>query len=267
VPSELDYFLNTPELELKSSAFQYETFQLTTEISSRKNIDFSPNLMLGKQAEALFEQAIIASARYKLLSSNIQVQGATETLGELDYILFDTQTSETYHVELACKFYLFDDSISGSKEQKWIGPNRKDSLYEKMTKMQTKQFPLLYKKETKQLLNKLGITTSGIIQKTCVKAFLFTPKVYNNDSLSENYKNCLSGYWITYAAFLAEEQNAPYLLPDKKQWLQSPETFIGWSTFSEVKTAVEQLIAIKKSPLVYKKTPEGILKFFVVWWN
>ena len=266
MPSELDYFLNTPELVLKSTVFEYETFRLTTEISSRKNIDFSPNLMLGKKAEALFEHAIITSERYELLCSNIQVQGATETLGELDYILFDTQTSETYHIELACKFYLFDASILGAKEQKWIGPNRKDSLYEKMTKMQTKQFPLLYKEETKQLLEKIGITTSEIIQKTCVKAFLFTPKTYNNALLLESYKDCLSGYWIPYATFLAEEQNGSYLLPDKKQWLQAPETFEDWSTFSEVKKAVEQLITIKKSPMVYKKTTKGILKFFVVWW-
>lgn len=132
--------------------------------------------------------------------------------------------------------------------------------------MQTKQFPLLYRPETEKLLLEKEINSIHIIQKSCIKAFLFLPRGYINDTFSDNYKNCLAGYWISFKNFLTEEQNAEYLLPGKKQWLESPEIFEDWISFSEVKTKLVELIALKKSPLVYKKTSKGIIKFFVVWW-
>lgn len=100
----LDRFLKIPELALNSLVFKYATFKISTEISSGKVPNIPQTLMLGKQAEFLFEYAIKNSKRYQLLLSNVQIQGATETLGELDYIIYDTQTSETYHLELPVSF-------------------------------------------------------------------------------------------------------------------------------------------------------------------
>ena len=72
--------------------------------------------MLGKQAETCFEFLLKQSKRYQLLAANIQIQGEIKTLGELDYLVFDSETSKTLHIELACKFYLFDVSLGCTKK-------------------------------------------------------------------------------------------------------------------------------------------------------
>ena len=111
--------------------------------------------MLGRQAEAIFESIIKESKSCKLLAANIQIQSPTKTIGELDYLLEQGKTKTQIHVELSCKFYLFDPDSLGTFEQKWIGPNKKDSLQDKINKLREKQFPLLFNKNTNNLLKKL----------------------------------------------------------------------------------------------------------------
>jgi hypothetical protein len=72
--------------------------------------------MLGRQAEAIFESIITDSKSYKLLAANIQIQSPSKTIGEIDYLLQDTKTKSQFHVELCCKFYLFDPKRHGSFE-------------------------------------------------------------------------------------------------------------------------------------------------------
>ena len=109
------------------------------------------------QAEACFEAYLKASSKFELLAANLQIHSEKETLGELDYIVRNLETEKIVHIELACKFYLYDENAGELEEQKWIGPNRKDSLFDKLEKVKRKQFPLLYTTETLQKLTALGI--------------------------------------------------------------------------------------------------------------
>ena len=115
-----------------------------------------PDTVLGRQAEAIFENIVKESKSYKLLAANIQIQSPTKTIGELDYLLEQRKTKTQIHVELSCKFYLFDPDSLGTFEQKWIGPNKKDSLQDKITKLREKQFPLLFDKNSEKLLENIG---------------------------------------------------------------------------------------------------------------
>ncbi len=221
--------------------------------------------MLGKQAEACFEIYLKHSKKYKLLVSNIQINSVHSTLGELDYIIRDINTQKILHIELACKFYLYDKNAGILEEEKWLGPNRKDRLYDKLEKVKTKQFPLLYAPETIQKLGHYNIHVP-IWQQLCLKAFLFLPKKLNSSTFSENYRNCIVGYWIRLKDFEEEEQNYYYTIPTKKEWLLPPNSLKNWLSFAKVKQAIETQIQGRKSPLVYKKTPSKIERFFVVWW-
>lgn len=223
--------------------------------------------MLGKQAEYCFETYLKQSSRYEILVSNIQIQGTVETLGELDYLVLDTITEKALHIELACKFYLMDDTIKGSLVEQWIGPNRKDTLYEKLIKLRDKQFPLLYALETIAALDKLPLNISLIEQQLCLKSFLFVPKTFRIKDLPQNYQKCIVGIWMTYAEFTAESDTASYSVPTKKEWLESPENFKEWYSLSEVKKLIQQELLEKKSPLVYKNITGKIEKIFVVWWK
>jgi len=222
--------------------------------------------MLGKQAEFCFEFYLRNVGRYKLLGANIQIQGPQQTIGELDYIVFDSLNNVNLHIELACKFYLFDPTIEGKCEAKWIGPNRKDTLEEKLEKLASKQFPLLFDDQTKLELDKLKITVDTVKQQLFLKACLFLPKKYDINELPENFQDCVVGYWIYFSDFISEDKDALYIVPSKKQWLLQPEKFEVWQPFSEAITTIELSLITKKSPLVYKKTEQKIERIFVVWW-
>ena len=223
------------------------------------------NLVIGMQAEACFEEYIKRSKNYKLLIANLQINGENETLGELDYIVRKLNTKQVIHIELACKFYLYDSDAKTSEEEKWIGPNRKDSLYDKLEKIKLQQFPLLFKNETLEKLEELKVEIPTV-QELCLKAYLFLPKKMESASLPSNYGACVVGYWLKLQDFVEEENNALYAIPSKQEWLLPQNDIATWESFSEVKKMIETQIQNKKSPLIYKRTPNKMERLFVVWW-
>jgi len=52
------------------------------------------------------------------------------------------------HLEIQFKFYLYDAALGTTEIDHCIGPMRKDSLNEKLSKLKEKQLPLLYANET-----------------------------------------------------------------------------------------------------------------------
>lgn len=261
----LNHFLQSPTLEISSEEFPFNNFQLYKETIYSQNFTPPLALMVGKQAEVYFEAYLNHSKNYSLLCAKLQIQGESETLGEIDYILKNLRTKEVIHVELACKFYLYDEIIGATMESKWIGPNRKDSLREKLEKIKFRQFPIIENRETIQTLKNLDIEVPTS-QELCLKAFLFIPKDMRSDDFPQTFQNCIVGKWIKLEEFEKEDQSALYAIPDKKKWLLPPEQLQQWQSFSETSLEVLKQIENKRSPLIYKKTGKTIEKYFVVWW-
>ncbi|WP_432413031.1 DUF1853 family protein [Rasiella sp. SM2506] len=262
------YFLKTPELKLPTKEFSFTPFSISEISTEIVPFDFPTEKMLGKQAEFIFESWLEHSQRFQLIAANIQIQGATQTMGELDYIVTDTETNSTLHIELACKFYLLDERLGKTILEQWIGPNKKDRLVDKLEKMKTKQFPLLYREETASSLSKFQLDSSVIQQQYCLKAFLFVPKGFHPHTFPKYFQACLTGFYIHGTELDSEkDENALYTLPQKKEWLLPPEGLRPWISFSEAKKHIKNALAEKRAPLVYKKTDVSIEKFFVVWWD
>jgi hypothetical protein len=81
---------------------------------------------LGKYFETLWFYWISHHPRYRLVESNLQVIIDGETLGEIDFIVFDNVTGKTMHWELAVKFYL---GVGDTRlMSNWHGPNLRDRL-------------------------------------------------------------------------------------------------------------------------------------------
>lgn len=232
--------------------------------------------MLGKQAEFCFEFYLKEHPDYKLNSANLQIQGVTETIGELDYIVTNCITNECIHVELACKFYLFDPALAESNKDDsvvpiasaWIGPNRKDTLSEKLTKLSEKQFPLVFKKETMVVLEKINITAAQLVQQLCLKAFLFIPKQHTTHQFPKPFQKNIAGYYLSKTEFLVDSTSeAIYAIPEKKEWLLPVTDLRSWHSHSEAILLIEEQLTKHKSPLIYKKSGATIEKIFVVWWK
>ncbi|AFL79870.1 protein of unknown function (DUF1853) [Aequorivita sublithincola DSM 14238] len=260
----LQYFKNSPDLKINSEAYPFENFKFSDEKITESEFVFPKNSVLGMQAEACFEAYLKQSKNYELLAANIQINGEIETLGELDYIVRNLKTEEIVHIELACKFYLYEQNADTSEEEKWIGPNRKDTLFDKLEKLKLKQFPLLYKDETIQKLQTLHIEIPTS-QQLCLKTFLFLPKKMSAEKFPKAFHDCIVGYYINSSHF-EKDETALYAIPNKKEWLLPIDEMNNWHTFSETKQLIETQLKIKKSPLIYKKTPHNIERFFIIWW-
>ncbi len=71
----------------------------------------------------------------EIIGQNIQVIENKITISELDCLILDNH--KPVHIEIVYKFYLYDESLTGNEIDKWIGPNRNDSLKHKITKLNT----------------------------------------------------------------------------------------------------------------------------------
>ena len=74
---------------------------------------------------------------YKVLGHSIQKIAGAKTLGELDFLLLNTETNQVEHWEVALKYYLAERDFSLAY---WYGLNRSDTLVRKLNHFSQKQF-------------------------------------------------------------------------------------------------------------------------------
>ena len=250
----------TPE----NNPFSQTLFEINN-TSQPKKFDIKENLMLGKRVEAFFRVQIKESDSYEILLENIQIQKEKRTIGELDFILKNTQAETIKHVEVTYKFYLFDPNVKGDEINKWIGPNRNDDLVKKIMKLSSHQFPLLYSQECKETTQ---LNTDTIKQEVFFKAQLYIPfNLLKHKFLSINSK-AICGYYISFEEFKSSKLNQiEYFIPKKQNWLISEKENTTWSSFDAIQEEIGKTIQEKKSPLVWLKNKNGTTqRLFITWW-
>lgn len=258
-------FIETPQIWDKVPSFPYAPFEMRKVKleSTPLDLQIPPTMVLGKRMEQFFSYYVTHFSNEKVLAHSEQIIHEKQTLGELDFLLRNKETQEVSHVELVYKFYLYDPNIS-AEDDHWTGPNHRDSLKRKLTRLVEKQFPLLHRIETLPLLQKIGLNPEEIVQKICFKANFFVPWDYEKEALPDGN----SGTWMRALDF-----DDPYFhqhkfySPRKQNWPIHPRHNTTWFSYEEIKKQVFTFIGISKSPLVWMKTGQGEYKrFFVVWW-
>lgn len=230
------------------------------------DVDFPipTDLRLGHLAEKVVSVLIHSSANYKVLYENVQLTENKRTIGELDFILSDQDTKQLIHVELAYKFYLYDPSISSVVINNWIGPNRTDSLKEKLEKTKNKQFPLLYHNAAKSQLADLAL--KDVSQQLCLLANLFIP-YQAATPLPTAYQKAIKGYYLGIEDFLKlDHSEKTYYLPQKTEWGIDPAENEHWEELSQVSPQISSSMAEKQARLCWQKHGESYSAFFIVWW-
>ncbi|MGB0370188.1 MAG: DUF1853 family protein [Opitutales bacterium] len=116
------------------------------------------NQKLGHVYEDAMAALIADAPTLELIAKNLQIFGAEgRTLGELDFVVYDSVSDKHIHLELAVKFYL---SIQQDGAWQFPGPDPRDNWGRKLERMRTHQFKLSQSKEAKALLHdKFGIAT------------------------------------------------------------------------------------------------------------
>lgn len=261
--SRIKAVINTENLGTSVTGFS--NFNLS-ELAINSELDFElpTNLRLGHLVEKIVSYCIKSATNFKLLHENIQIKKDKNTIGEIDFIIENKLTKELIHLELAYKFYLYDPSISTEIIENWIGPNRKDSLKEKLDKLKQKQFPLLHKEATKSTLS--ISETDGISQKLCLLTSLYIPYEYNA-GFSPEYRKAIKGYYFNFETFKSlDNSKKSYYLPTKKEWGINPAQHTVWTDFKGVEAAILEMLQQNHSPLCWQKLNDSYEEFFIVFW-
>lgn len=272
IQAQFEGFLKTPDIFPDNSQAPFPLFEFpdleatTCTLSDLEQLQHPRNSVLGKRMESFFEIAIKHSERYKIVASNLQIIEKKRTLGEIDFLLFDKIKSRPVHVELVYKLYIYEPELPAEMDR-WIGPNRKDSLSAKLEKLRSGQFPLLYRPETLEYLKGLDLKPEEVEQQLCFKAKLFTPEGFEiSGNLPVNTES-FTGNWFRYPEFLKQPwQNNLFMSPAKKDWSAQASSGSEWLPHSQIINKINILFERKKSPLIWMKTPEAYKSFFVVSW-
>ena len=266
VRNQLSAFLNTPSLFLDDKISAYKPFHTSKKATAQP--PDSENYVFGKRMEEFLEFYFEQSNQYRVLAKSLQINKEKITIGELDFIIEDNTQQKLIHIELVSKFYLYDPAIH-EELNRWIGPNKKDSLIQKLDKLQKKQLPLLFNPCTKVELQKFEIEPKTVEQQLCFKAQLYIPYQFETKLIKPIVNiDCIAGFWIRPEQLHRPEfQDAKFNIPIKNDWYCRPNKEAEWEELSSISTKLDKLHKMKKSPLVWVNKSGSIFeKCFIVWW-
>lgn len=263
--SQLRYkaFCNTNPLWKEGVVMDIEQLELPETFSPVFLRKLEKNRRLGQLAEQFVFNQIETSEHTELLAENIQIQKNKNTLGELDaLLLFD---GKPIHLEIIYKFYVYDNTLGCLELERWIGPNRNDSLIEKLVKLNKKQLPLLDSIDCKNTLDHINLDQYDFEQRVLFKAQLFVP--FEKEAKFEYLNSdCVCGFYI-HTEQLKEFTACTFYIPEKLDWFLEPNDTIEWLAYSNFRNNSDAFLKNNQSPLFWMKSETGVLtKGFLVWW-
>ena len=187
---------------------------------------------LGIHFEKIFQHWLEHHKHHELVAANLQVQlreanKQSRTLGEFDLLV--QLDGKIEHWELAVKFYI--NVSSPDRADRWFGPDPKDTLGSKMSRMQTHQLALGEHTAAKAKLEEMGIKLDGV--RSIVKGRLYHPfqtqdlehAPLSGDTLPPIANpNHLTGWWLPMNQIhllteALESGRLAYI--DKQYWLST----------------------------------------------
>ena len=168
---------------------------------------------LGNYFETLWAFALELNPRYRLVERNLQIIDGERTLGEMDFIVLDSETGRYAHWELAIKFYLgVGDTV---RHDAWHGPGKKDRLDLKVEHLLRRQTLLSTHPRTKAVLAGRGIEIQDCA--VILKGRLFYPWQRGGPEHHPVHANPAhpGGHWLTrgqlVSCFGADSRFAPLI--------------------------------------------------------
>lgn len=191
-----------------------------TEKALAEHLSQSKSHFLGPYFELLWKYYLTHHPSYKLIASNLQIHEKGKTIGEFDFLVYDTLYQEYLHQELAVKFYL---GYPSGKKALWIGPQTVDRLDKKMDRLLTHQLTLSELPAAKSVLQEMNI--HRLKHQLLMKGYLFQPAHLNDLPLPDYVNpNCLKGRWIPLSIFKEQilgglYENAYWKELSKLEWM------------------------------------------------
>jgi len=142
-------FLNTPLLWGFNPFEELSQFEIPpTEITSFDELT-PVKIRLGKLVERFVSHELRSNKSVSIIIENLQVIDNKITIGEIDCLL--KYMNQLIHLEVSYKFYLYDENLGKLESEKWIGPNKRDSLVQKTAKLKSNFLYFFIKKRFRYL--------------------------------------------------------------------------------------------------------------------
>ena len=188
---------------------------------------------LGRRFERHWAWILGSQPAYTVHATDFQIVSEGRTLGAPDLLL--SCDGESWHVELAVKFYLCRPDKDGLTCADWIGPRGNDRLDRKLNRLQEHQLPLLQRPSVQRWLiaRNLPIPTR---QAVVLKGMLFSHWQQPTDGPGR----CRPVGWWCRVGELCEALPGARIL-DRRMWLGDTETApyrCGASLVSAVEDAI-----------------------------
>lgn len=244
---------------------EIDSIELTSEYEVISDEFEFKNQRLGKLVEEFVFYQLQQQSSVNWIVGNLQIQKDQRTIGELDALY--NLNDQAIHLEIVYKFYLYDTLKSYDEPLSyWIGPNRKDTLQYKLDKLRNKQFPLLYRAETRQQLANYKVDIDLVLQKICFKAQLFLPYRNSKINITPLNDSCINGFYISFME-MSFFEDLKFYMPKKLDWLIIPHNAVEWTDYTSAKIEIEEQIEAKRSPLVWLKYNDTKFeKCFITFW-
>ncbi|MCC5816636.1 MAG: DUF1853 family protein [Leptospira sp.] len=137
---------------------------------------------LGRYYETIWEFIFMHHPRVTSLKRGLALRDKKSTLGEFDFLWFDTNREEVNHLEVAIKYYLYFPD-----KELFVGPNFQDRLDYKLEKLQ-RQIHLSELEQAKEFLqDHLRINPKAIRKNLLIQGKLFYPHGFDPSGI--NYLN------------------------------------------------------------------------------
>ena len=258
-------YSKTPLLWNTGKINQIKQFDEDLDVVSNLNIETNDSIRLGKLVEHFVFLQLQQNKSISIIVQNLQVIQNKITIGEIDCVI--KYLNQYIHLEIVYKFYLYDDDLDKEDLEKWIGPNKKDSLVFKLNKLKNKQLPLLLHVKTKELLKKSNLNTDFISSMVLFKAQLFVPKDLINYKFKHINEQCIVGSYIGMREYKLLD-NCAFYMPSKLDWLIEPHVHVKWISQMKFTQYLEAEINQSRSPLCWMKDEQNNLqKIFIVFWK
>lgn len=264
IPLQYLGFVQTPSLWFGNTIYGLNQFEYAPKPNTElTNLDTISN-RLGKRVEYFVCHDLQQHPHISIIDQNLQIQQQKQTIGELDTLIM--VNGKPVHLEIVYKFYVYDATVGINELDHWIGPNRKDSLIQKLDKLKNKQLPLLHHPETVKYLVNYGLNAQNIEQKVLFKAQLFIPYNLKNKVFTQINTDCIMGHYIKKED-LASCSNSQFYMPSKLNWLVTVQPDVLWVSYTVFMSQLQTVLENKLAPLIWIKHPNGnTQRCFVVWW-
>lgn len=198
---------------------------------------------LGKYFETLWFYWLSHNKRFDIVENNVQIIIDGETLGEIDFVLFDNVTRQTIHWEVAIKFYL---GIGDTREMRhWHGPQLRDRLDIKVQHLRHRQSLISKDRRVSRWLKTQGIHIDQCA--VILKGRLYYPwacfQQHGHLAAAMMPAECAPGHlfsgWLTQSQFVEAFDKSQQFIPlINKGWLEKIPTHCERELFNK-KTVVE----------------------------